>query len=272
MPPTLRAASRKQQSSLVAEPAAEVEVEHPCWERGRRITPMHRQFFAAAQRGPRLLRLLKDSASAKDAEVAAAHKVAFRVAIVELLEDFPRVLMGSTVVWALLLLLLAGPSVYWSYLSRNSTAPPHPPATPLPTYKFFLGVPRQGGGWSEGTFDTCMTKWYRSVVDTLVDHPQRTSRWQDADLFIPAIDTAMESNWPSYGQKWLNFHGGNSCPEGQKGGDCDSLPNCIAQAKPATVAQLAAALPHLSGHGRTSRLLAFVMVPRLLDGSYLKQP
>ena len=225
MPPTLRAASRKQQSSLVAEPAAEVEVEHPCWERGRRITPMYRQCFAAAQRGP-----------------------------------------------ALLLLLLAGPSVYWSYLSRNSTAPPHPHATPLPTYKFFLGVPRQGGGWSEGTFDTCMTKWFRSVVDTLVDHPQRTSRWQDADLFIPAIDTAMESNWPSYGQKWLNFHGGNSCPEGQKGGDCDSLPNCIAQAKPATVAQLAAALPHLSGHGRTSRLLAFVMVPRLLDGSYLKQP
>ena len=65
----------------------------------------------------------------------------------------------------------------------------------------------------------------------------------------------MESNWPTYGMKEKNF----ALPN-------DRLPNCINQAKPETVMMLAQALPP----GQGSILLAFVMVPRLLDGSYLK--
>jgi hypothetical protein len=53
------------------------------------------------------------------------------------------------------------------------------------------------------------TQWYDLVLQCLGNHPCRTENPEDADLLIPGMDTAMETNWPNYGQSQSAFLYGN---------------------------------------------------------------
>lgn len=53
------------------------------------------------------------------------------------------------------------------------------------------------------------TQWYNLVLQYLGNHPWRTDNPAEADLLIPSMDTAMETNWPNYGQSQSAFLYGN---------------------------------------------------------------
>jgi hypothetical protein len=45
-----------------------------------------------------------------------------------------------------------------------------------------------------------LTKWYDLLLAALRRHPWHTDRAEEAEILIPGVDTAVESNWPEYGK------------------------------------------------------------------------
>jgi hypothetical protein len=101
-------------------------------------------------------------------------------------------------------LVLVGASLLFA---QHPTAAPGTLAPPSATNskRFFLGRP---GGlasatrtWQPGVDPSCLTTWFQSM-HTHLGNSSYSARVHtpDVKLFISSVDTALETNWPHYGQ------------------------------------------------------------------------